>query len=159
MIPSNPIHSTVLWFTSSPGSLGMFQLTGSQQMWCPSIRWAGRRIQGTKRLSAWPRCQGRSWSRSCWVTPGSMEGTTPSQHGCVKGRVCSINLISFCDKGTGLVHEGEAVHVVCLDFSKAFDTVSYSILLEKLGWSWLGCVHERLVKIGPESNVFIPPTN
>jgi len=30
------------------------------------------------------------------------------------------------------VDEGEAVDVVCLDFSKAFNTVSHNTLLEKL---------------------------
>ena len=88
----------------------------------------------------------------------------PSQHGFMKGRSCLTNLISFYDKVTCLVDEGKAVDVVYLDFSKAFDTVSHSILLEKLAahgldrhtlhWvkNWLDGWAQRVVVKGVKSS-------
>uniref|UniRef100_A0A8B9VYB8 Reverse transcriptase domain-containing protein n=1 Tax=Anas zonorhyncha TaxID=75864 RepID=A0A8B9VYB8_9AVES len=88
----------------------------------------------------------------------------PSQHGFMKGRSCLTNLISFCDKVTRWVDEGKAVDVVYLDFSKAFDSVSHSILLKKLAalgldwrrlhWvkNWLGSWAQRVVVNGVKSS-------
>jgi len=58
--------------------------------------------------------------------------TRSSQHRFIKGKSCLTNLINLCDEMTGLVDEGRAVDVVYLDFSKAFDTVSHKILIERL---------------------------
>ncbi|GAB0179643.1 mitochondrial enolase superfamily member 1 [Grus japonensis] len=88
----------------------------------------------------------------------------PSQHGFMKGRSCLTNLISFYDQVTHLVDKGKAVSVAYLDFSKAFDTISHSILLEKLAahgldgcmlhWvkNWLDGQAQRVVANGVKSS-------
>ena len=89
--------------------------------------------------------------------------TRSSQHGFTKGRSCLTNLIDFYHGMTGWVNEGRAVDAVYLDFSKAFNTVSHSILtgkLRKCGWdewtvrwteNWLNYRAQRLVISGAES--------
>ena len=79
------------------------------------------------------------------------QGIKPSQHGFRKGRSCLTNLISFYDKVTHLVDEGKAVDVVYLEFSKAIDTVSHSILLEKLAAHGLDRCKELAEWLGPKS--------
>jgi len=92
------------------------------------------------------------------------QGIRPSQHGFMKGKSCLTNLISCCDQVTHLVDEGKAVDVVYLNFSKAFDIIPHSILLEKLAahgldvctlcWikNWLNGRAQRVVVTGVKSS-------
>ncbi|GAB0182882.1 mitochondrial enolase superfamily member 1 [Grus japonensis] len=71
-------------------------------------------------------------------------------------RSCLTNLISY-EKVIHLVDEGKAVNVVYLDFSKAFDTISHSMLLENLADCGLdGCtLHQASVWWPVLFNIFI----
>ncbi|KAK4830406.1 hypothetical protein QYF61_010937 [Mycteria americana] len=86
------------------------------------------------------------------------QGIRPSQHGFMKGRSCLTNLISFYDQVTCLTDEGKAIDVIYLDFSKASDTITHSILLEKLAAHGLGgCTLKKLAGwLSPESGVLGP---
>uniref|UniRef100_A0A8B9VR48 Reverse transcriptase domain-containing protein n=1 Tax=Anas zonorhyncha TaxID=75864 RepID=A0A8B9VR48_9AVES len=87
----------------------------------------------------------------------------PSQHGFTRGRSCLTNLISFHDKNTHLADQGKPTVLIFLDFSKAFDTVSHMILLDKMsgmqlnkniirwGSNWLTDRAQRVVVNGATS--------
>ncbi|PKU47057.1 rna-directed dna polymerase from mobile element jockey-like [Limosa lapponica baueri] len=87
-----------------------------------------------------------------------------SQHRFTKGKSCLTNLIAFHDGMTGWIDEGMAVGVVYLDFNKAFDTVSHTILIGKLRkrrleewtvrWTenWLKDTAHRIMIRGRESS-------
>ncbi|PKU29510.1 rna-directed dna polymerase from mobile element jockey-like [Limosa lapponica baueri] len=62
-----------------------------------------------------------------------------AQHGFMKGRFSLTKLISFYDKENHLVDGGRAVDVVYLNFSKAFGTISHSILKKLAAHGLDGC--------------------
>ncbi|KAJ7417034.1 RNA-directed DNA polymerase from mobile element jockey-like protein [Pitangus sulphuratus] len=58
--------------------------------------------------------------------------TGHSQHGVMRGKSRLSNLISFYNSVNHLVYQGKPVDVMVSDFSKAFNTVSHRILLDKM---------------------------
>nr|VZI45770.1 unnamed protein product [Spirometra erinaceieuropaei] len=55
-----------------------------------------------------------------------------AQHGFRIGRSCVTNLLNCLERWTRSVDEGSALHVVYIDFKKAFDSVPHQRLLHKL---------------------------
>ena len=55
-----------------------------------------------------------------------------SQHGFMRGKWCTSNLLYFLEKVTAAVDSGIPVDVVYLDFAKAFDKVPVERLLKKV---------------------------
>ena len=55
-----------------------------------------------------------------------------SQHGFRKGRSCLSQLLQHTERLLSHIENGENVDVIYLDFSKAFDKVDHTILLNKL---------------------------
>ncbi|CAM5091881.1 unnamed protein product [Eretmochelys imbricata] len=68
------------------------------------------------------------------------------QHGFTKGRFCQTNLISFFEKVTDFLDKGNAVDLIYLDFSKAFDTVPHGELLVKLEKMGINMKIERWIR-------------
>ena len=86
-----------------------------------------------------------------------------SQHGFLPHRSILTNLLEFREVITQLIDEGHSVDLLYLDFSKAFDMVEHSILLEKLqhygirgtALSWLKSYlenREQFVSVGGKNS-------
>ena len=62
-----------------------------------------------------------------------LKGTISNfQHGFVSGRSTATNLVNYIDYITAQIDSGNQVDSIYLDFSKAFDSVSHSLLIYKL---------------------------
>jgi len=63
------------------------------------------------------------------------------QHGFVRGRSCTTQMLLVVDKLSEILDQGGAVDTVYLDFAKAFDSVPHERLLLKLqSYGVSGCV-------------------
>ena len=87
------------------------------------------------------------------------------QHGFVKGRSCSTQLLEVLDAWTEALDDGGCVDVIYMDFQKAFDTVPHRRLIQKvsahgiegrlLGWlrDFLADREQRVVVNGTRSSI------
>ena len=98
--------------------------------------------KSTSKVRRYTRVPVMSCNMSCCRT---IRGSGPASMGSWKAG--PAGLISFYEQVTCLVDEGKAVDVIYLNFSKAFFTVSHSILLEKLASQWLREVYSSLGEI------------
>jgi hypothetical protein len=55
-----------------------------------------------------------------------------TQHGFRRGRSCVSNLMSFLDKVTGCIDQGDSVDAIFFDLAKAFDKVPHQRLMAKI---------------------------
>ena len=87
-----------------------------------------------------------------------------SQHGFMKNKSVTTNLLEFLEAVTSEIDQGHALDIVYLDFAKAFDKVPHALLLDQLNahgvgghihkWvsSWLLGRSQRVVLNGEVSN-------
>ena len=89
-----------------------------------------------------------------------------AQHGFIKGRSCSTQLLELVEELTEALDSSEDIDIVYLDFRKAFDKVPHKRLLKKLwGYGIQGKVHSwikefltgRSQKVKIEGKVLMQP--
>lgn len=95
---------------------------------------------------------------------------SPNQHGFVKNRSTNSNVVIFRNFVSRSLDNGNEVHCIYTDFSKAFDSVNHDILLRKLshcridgnllGWleSYLKNRALKVSFLGSNSYSFSPPS-
>lgn len=75
-----------------------------------------------------------------------------SKHDFTKGKFYLIHLVAFCNGVTTSVDKGRAMVLICGDFCKAFDMVSYTIVFSKLESWGQYCLISVLVTVGSSAS-------
>ena len=70
---------------------------------------------------------------------------TDNQHGFLKGRSCTTNLVAFMHKLTEIIDNDKSDDLFYLDFDKAFDTVPKMRLLEKMKAKGIGSIGGQIL--------------
>ena len=67
-----------------------------------------------------------------WLTAALEQGLDPNQFGCRKHRSTTHALVAMLHARQSTLDRGGAVRTLLVDFKKAFDSVNYNLLLQKL---------------------------
>ncbi|KAK4806870.1 hypothetical protein QYF61_012591 [Mycteria americana] len=123
----------------------------------PSTRRAQKKAQGNYRPISLASVPEKVMERVLLetITSQMKQVIRKSQPGFTKGKSCLTSLITFYNKIMSSVDMGRAVDVVYLDFSKAFNTVSHSLLSPgqtgKIQTGWVVCEVGRKLANRPHS--------